>query len=99
MNLEKLEQIQRRARRKTKGLNIKSYEDGFKKLGILSHEKRWLRDNKIALFKNLNRYYIEGQNLFFPPWKNDLNYRINQILTECYKKNFLTVTSVQQGSN
>ena len=71
----KLESVQRRATRVIRGLETKPYGESLKGLSMFSLEKRRLRGDMIALFKNLKgRHKEESQDLF-------------SILPECRTRN------------
>ena len=56
-DVELLQQDQRRAMKRTKGLEHLSYEERFRELGLFSLEKRKFWVDVIAVFQNIKQDY------------------------------------------
>lgn len=103
-DIDRLEQVQRRATKMIQGLQDMSYEDRLKELGLFSLGKRRLRGDMIAVFRYIKGCHREdGQELF--SMATETRTRNNGYKLQLprfhlnIRKNFLTVRSVQQWNS
>ncbi|XP_062838789.1 uncharacterized protein LOC134299554 isoform X1 [Anolis carolinensis] len=103
-DVDKLENVQRRATKMIKGLENKPYEERLKELGMFSLQKRRLRGDMIAIYKYVRRSHREeGASLFAAALETrtlnngfklqERRFHLN------IRKNFLTVRAVRQWNS